>query len=105
MAPTTLIMAILAVAFFPASWGYFWTIGLPKRRIANAQFLVMASVVGLMLLTLVLAIVRVQIVWLSWVLLATAILLLMAAMRLCRRALTAVRARDRARAEHMARGL
>ncbi len=102
MVPTSLILVILTASFFPAAWGYFWN--WPKRRMANAYFLVLGSVAALMLFTLVLAIVGVQIAWLSWVLLATAILLLIAAIRLLRTALAVVRARDRALAERMARG-
>jgi hypothetical protein len=102
MVPTTLILVILTFTFFPAAWGYFWN--WPKRRIANVYFLVLGSVAALMLFTVVLAIVGVQIVWLSWVLLVTVILLLIAAIRLFRRSLAVVRARDREIAERRARG-
>ena len=102
MVPNSLILVILTVAYIPAAWGYFWN--WPKRRVANVYFLVLGGVAAVMLVTVIMAIVGVQLVWLSWILLATAIILLIAAIRLFRTALAAVRARDRAVAERMAKG-
>jgi hypothetical protein len=102
MVPTSLIMVILAAAFFSSSFNYFCRF--PHRRIVNMHSLLMSGTGVVMVFTVTLAIVGVQIVWLSWVLLATAIGWFIASMRLFRTALAAIRARDRALAERLARG-
>jgi len=102
MVPTSLIALILLVAFGLGWISHF--VAWPKRRFLNPYFLILAGAAALMLFTLVLAIVGVEIVWLSWVLLATAILWVAASISEFRTALAAARARDRAADEHRARG-
>jgi hypothetical protein len=70
----------------------------------NVYFLVLGSVAGLMIITIVQAVTSAHIVWLSWVVLVGGILLLIAAIRLFRIGLAKVRARDRAIADRMAKG-
>jgi hypothetical protein len=102
MIPTSLILTVLLIAFFPAVIGYLtcW----PKRRLVNPFFAVLAGVVALMLVVLILALFEVRIVWLSWVFLVTAILLVPISMTMCRRGLAISRGRERLFAERRARG-
>jgi len=102
MVPTPLIMLVLLVAFWPSAIAYLncW----PKRRLVNPFFAVLASDAALMLVTLVLAVAGVQIVWLSWALLAAAILLVPKAVSMYRRGRTIARQKEREVAERRARG-
>ncbi len=100
MVPTSVILVVLTVSYFPAAWGYFWN--WPKRRLMNVYFLVLGSVAAVMLFTILLVVIGEQAVWLSWLLLAIAFGLLAAAIRLFRKALAGVRAHDRALAAKMA---
>ncbi len=100
MVPTSVILVVLTVSYFPAAWGYFWS--WPKRRIMNVYFLVLGGVAAVMLFTILLVIVGIQAVWVSWLLLAIAFGLFAAAIRLFRKALASIRARDRALAASMA---
>ena len=90
MVPTTLIVLILLVI---------------EPVLALMLAVVLGSVyIVIYLVTLVLAVVDVRIVWLSWVLLAIAILSLVGSIPLWQRAAAAKRARERRIAEHRARG-
>lgn len=102
MVPTSLIMVIMTAAFFSSSFNYF--LRFPHRRIANPHSLLMIGAGAVMIFTVVLAIVSAHIVWLSWVLLATAIVWLIGTVRLLRTAIAVRRARDRELAARMARG-
>ena len=102
MVPTTLIVLILLAAFMPSASAFFLRI--PHNRLLGGPTLLMVAVAALMLFTLVLAVVDVRIVWLSWVLLAIAILSLVGSIPLWQRAAAAKRARERQRDERRARG-
>jgi len=102
MVPNSLILVVLLVACGVSYLSYFLFI--PKRVIMSVKFLMMGGAVGLMIFTVVLAIIDVQIVWLSWVLLATAILWLAASIPQFRNSLAESRARERLMNEHRARG-
>jgi hypothetical protein len=102
MVPTPLIVLILVIAFLPAAIAYL--VGWPARRLMNPLFAVLAIEVGLMLVVLTLAITRVQIVWLSWVFLAAAMLSVPMSLTMYRRAQIAARTREREIAERRARG-
>ena len=102
MVPTPLIMLVLLVAFWPSAIAYLncW----PKRRLANPFFAALAGNATLMLVALILDVVGVQIVWLSWVLLAAAILLVPRSLTLYRQARLISRQKEREVAERRARG-
>jgi hypothetical protein len=102
MVPTPIIMLVLLVAFGPSAVAYLncW----PKRRLVNPFFAVLAGDVALMLVALILAIVGVQIVWLSWVLLAAAILLVPKSVSMYRRGLAISRQKQREVTERRMRG-
>ena len=102
MVPTPLIGLVLLIAFIPAAIAYL--VGWPKRRLVTPFFAVLASNAGLMLVVLILAVIGVQIVWLSWVFLAAAILLVPVSVTMYRRAQIVARARERQIAERRARG-
>jgi hypothetical protein len=102
MVPTSLILALLVVAFFPATFAYFFA--WPRRRIVNEYFAVLGGCGAFMMITLALRVVSVQLVWLSWVLLVTAVLLAIASIPLLRKALALLAARERATAERRAKG-
>jgi fatty acid desaturase len=102
MVPTPIIMLILLVAWGPSGFSYLFS--WPKRRLMNPYFAVLAASVGLMLFTLILAIFSVEIVWLSWVLLASAILLVFRSIVMLRRSLAVMRENDRQIAERRMRG-
>jgi hypothetical protein len=102
MVPTPLILAGLLIAFFPSTFAYLF--GWPKRRIANPYFAVLGTIAALMLFTIILAIFDVQVVWLSWVLLAIAILMFERSITMLRRARASMRAHERRIVEHRARG-
>jgi hypothetical protein len=70
----------------------------------NPYFAVLGGSVGLMVFTLALAILDVRIVWLSWVLLASGILLIGRSIVMLRRSLAVVRERDREIAQRRMRG-
>jgi hypothetical protein len=94
MVPTSLILTILVVAFFPATFAYFFA--WPERRIANIYFPIMAAPGLLMLLSIGLVVLRIEVVWLSWVLLATAIFCAITAICMLRPGLALLHARERA---------
>jgi hypothetical protein len=102
MVPTPIIMLVLLVAFGPGAVAYLccW----PKRRLANPFFAVLAGDVALMLVTLMLEVVDVQFVWLSWVLLAAAILMVPLSVTMCRRGLAISRQKQREVTERRMRG-
>jgi len=102
MVPNPLILTILLIAFFPSAFAYLncW----PKRRLVNPFFAVLASDAALMLFVIILAIADVQIVWLSWVLLAGAIILVPSAVTMYRRASAIRRQNEQGIAERRARG-
>jgi hypothetical protein len=102
MVPNSLIMVLLVLAFFPATFSYLF--GWPKRRLVNPYFAVLAGSAALMLFVVILAIFDLHIVWLSWVLLACAILSVARSIIMLRRGLAVVREHERASAEHRARG-
>jgi hypothetical protein len=102
MIPTSLNVLVLFAAFMPSASAFFLRI--PHRRLLNGNSVMMVAVAALMLFTLVLAVFDVRIVWLSWVLLAIAILSLVGSIPLWQRAAAAKRARERQIAEHRARG-
>jgi type IV secretory pathway TrbD component len=102
MVPTSLIITVLLVAFLIAWFAYFMQI--PERLILSRKFLLMGGPAAVMLFTVILAIIDVQVVWLSWVLLGTAILWLAASIPQFRSSLAASRARERLMNEHRARG-
>ena len=95
-------MTVLLIAFIPSAIAYLtcW----PKRRLVNPFFAVLAGNASLMLVALLLSVVGVQIVWLSWALLAAAILLVPKAVTMYRRAGLISRQKDREVAERRARG-
>jgi len=94
MVPTSLILTILVVAFFPATFAFFFAA--PERRIVNFFFPMMVAPGILMLFSIALVILRIEIVWLSWVLLATAIFCAITCICLVRPALARMRDRERA---------
>jgi|HubBroStandDraft_1064217.scaffolds.fasta_scaffold1474048_1 hypothetical protein len=102
MVPTPLILTVLLIAFFPSVIAYL--VSWPKRRLVNPFFVVLACDVTLMLVAVIPAIFEVRIVWLSWVVLASAILLVPRSMTMYRRARTIERAREREITERRARG-
>jgi hypothetical protein len=102
MVPTPLIMLILLIAFVPSTFSYLF--GWPKRRILNPYFAVMWSIGTLMVVAVALAVFDVHIVWLSWVLLALALLMVERSMTMLRRARAATREYDRKQTERRARG-
>ena len=102
MVPTTLILTVLLIAWAPSGFSYLFS--WPKRRLVNPYFAVLGGTVGLMLFTLILAIFDVRIVWLSWVLLASGILLVGRSIVMLRRSLAVVRERDREIAQRRMRG-
>jgi hypothetical protein len=102
MVPTPIIMLVLLIALPPTGFGYLFT--WPKRRLVNPYFAVLGTGAGLMLFTLALAIFSVQIVWLSWVLLACGFLLIARSIVLLRRAKAIMREHDRELAQRRMRG-
>jgi hypothetical protein len=103
MVPTPLIMLVLTAAFFPGAVAYL--VSWPARRLANQYFALLAGISGLMMFVLNLSIFGVHILWLSWVMLAIAIVLIPCSVKLLRKGHAAMRARDRAIAEdRMRRG-
>jgi hypothetical protein len=102
MVPTALIVLILVVAFFIGWYSYFAAI--PKRLLLSRKFLMMFGPAAIMLFTLGLAVADVRIIWLSWVLLVIAIILVAAEVPDCRASMAAGRAREREIAERRARG-
>jgi hypothetical protein len=102
MVPTTLILTVLLIAWAPSGFSYLFS--WPKRRLVNPYFAVLGGSVGLMVFTLALAILDVRIVWLSWVLLASGILLVGRSIVMLRRSLAVVRERDREIAQRRMRG-
>jgi len=102
MVPTSPIVLILLFAFVPSASGFFLRV--PNNRLLGAPTLLMVAVAAVMLFTLYLAIISMQIVWLSWALLGTAILLFAVSIPVWRRSRASKRARDRQVAERRARG-
>jgi len=102
MVPSSLTLIILVVGFFPASFAYLFS--WPKRRLMNPYFAVLAAIGGLMLFTLITNILRIQIIWLSWVLLVAGLFLVPSSMKLLQVSREGVRERDRQNAERRARG-
>jgi hypothetical protein len=102
MIPTSPIVLILLFAFTVSASAFFLRV--PHERFVNGISVMMFGVAAVMLFTLFLAIIDARIVWLSWVLLAVAILLLVGAIPLWRKAMAASRARVRQIAERRARG-
>ncbi len=102
MVPSSLILIVLVVAFFPGAFSYMLSV--PKRRIVNPYFAVVAVDLALMFVTVGVGISDVQIVWLSWVLLAGAILVIPPSVTMYRRARAIVRAREHEQAQRRARG-
>ncbi len=104
MVPNPLIMLVLLVAFGIGWTGYFLGIGSTPRLLLSSRFLFLGAPAAIMLLTLILAVADVRLVWLSWVLLATAILLVVAAVPQYRKSQASRRARDREITERRAKG-
>jgi|HubBroStandDraft_1064217.scaffolds.fasta_scaffold764698_2 hypothetical protein len=104
MVPNALIMLVLMVAFGIGWTGYFLSIGSSKRLLLSNRFLSMGAPAAIMLLTVILAVVDVRLVWLSWVLLAIAILLIVAAVPQYRKARAMSKAHAREITERRARG-
>jgi hypothetical protein len=102
MVPTPLILTVLLIAWAPSGFSYLFS--WPKRRLVNPYFAVLGGSVGLMVFTLALAILDVRIVWLSWVLLASGILLVGRSIVMLRRSLAVVRECDREIAQRRMRG-
>jgi hypothetical protein len=102
MVPTPLILTVLLIAWAPSGFSYLFS--WPKRRLVNPYFAVLGGSVGLMVFTLALAILDVRIVWLSWALLASGILLVGRSIVMLRRSLAVVRERDREIAQRRMRG-
>ncbi len=102
MVPFSLILIVLLAASGVSYMNYFLSI--PKRPMMNRKFLMMAGAAVLMLFTIIVAILDVQVVWLSWGLLAVAIFWLAALIPQCRASLAANRARERELNERRARG-
>ena len=97
-----LILTVLLIAWAPSGFSYLFS--WPKRRLVNPYFAVLGGSVGLMVFTLALAIFGVRIAWLSWVLLASGILLVGRSIVMLRRALAVMRDRDRQLTERRMRG-
>jgi hypothetical protein len=102
MVPTSLILAILVFGFLPGTFAYLF--GAPKRRIVNEYFIGMGGCGAFMIFTIALPILGVHVVWLSWVQLMIAILLVSASVLLLRKGWALSAARDRATAERRAKG-
>jgi len=102
MVPNSLILIVLLVAWAPSGFSYLFS--WPKRRLVNPYFAVLAGSAALMVLTLILAVLGDQIVWLSWVLLVSGIVLIVLSIVMLRRALAVMREHDRQVAERRARG-
>jgi hypothetical protein len=82
MVPTSLILVPLTAALLISAFAYFaaW----PERRLANVYFVAAAGAAGLMIWTLVMSVLEEEVVWLSWTLLALAILWVIASIFLLR---------------------
>jgi len=102
MVPSDLIVPILLVAFCPSASAFFLRV--PNNRLLGAPTLLMVGIAAVMLFTLFLAITSAEIVWVSWVLLATAILLLGLSIPAWRNARATRRAVENRIAERRARG-
>ena len=102
MVPTPLIMLVLLIAFVPSTFSYLS--GWPKRRIINPYFALIGSIGVLMFVAVGLAVFDVHIVWLSWVLLALALLMVERSMTMLRRGRALLRANEREHTERRARG-
>ena len=102
MVPTPLILIVLLIAFFPGTFSYVFA--WPKRRLVNPYFPVVGGIGALMIFTVTLAIFDVQIIWLSWVLLASSTLMVVRSVVLLRKALAAARAHERRDAARRAQG-
>jgi 4-amino-4-deoxy-L-arabinose transferase-like glycosyltransferase len=93
MVPTSLIIPILLVAFITSSWCYFFRN--PEKRVMSVYFLMMGGSVGLILLTLGLEIFALNPAWLSWLLLLSSIVWVIASVRLLRQVVAEGRAKAR----------
>jgi len=102
MVPTALIEMVLLVAFAPSASGFFMRV--PNNRLLGAPTLLMLAVAAVMFYTLFLVIASAQVAWLSWVLLAIAILLLSLSIPAWRHSRVIKRAHDKMIAERRARG-
>jgi hypothetical protein len=102
MVPVSLTMTILFVGFFLSTFAFFFS--MPHRPLMDRYGTTMVGTGAVMVLTVTLAIIPVTLVWLSWVMLAIAIASLVLSIQLLRAARVIVRARDRAYAEHIAKG-
>jgi hypothetical protein len=103
MVPTSLILIVLLIAFFPGTFSYLFA--WPKRRLVNPYFPVVGGIGALMIFTIILAISDVQIIWVSWVLLATSTLMAVLSVVMLRKALAVARAHERREAARRARGV
>jgi hypothetical protein len=101
MVPTSLIFPIFLVAFALSAFAYF--LNLPKRPLHSVKFVMMGGGGALMVLVVALAIIPVEIVWLSWLLLGIAIVWLLVAIQVLRVTLAESRVRERRDAEERAR--
>ena len=102
MIPTSLIMVLLVIGFFSSSFAFFFTMA--HDPLFDRYTIAMLGTGAVMILAVVLAVIPVQLVWLSWVLLVTAIGSLVVAIRLLRTSLVIMRAREREHAARMAKG-
>jgi hypothetical protein len=102
MIPTSVIMAILAVTFPLMSFCFFFRF--PHLRVLNLYSMMMIGTVAVMIFTIALAVFAVHVVWLSWVQLAIAISLFITGIRQMRMAREVAREKQRAEAEHRAKG-
>jgi cation transport ATPase len=102
MVSSDLIVPILLVAFFPSASAFFLRV--PNNRLLGAPTLLMIGIAAVMLFTLFLAIASVQIVWVSWALLAIALLLLGMAIPAWKSARATKKAAENRIAERRARG-
>jgi ABC-type Fe3+-siderophore transport system permease subunit len=102
MIPTSLIMVLLVVGFFSSSFAFFFTMA--HNPLVDRYTITMFGTGAVMVFAVVLAIIPVQLVWLSWVLLVIAVGSLVIAIRLLRTSLVIMRARERELAARMAKG-
>jgi len=100
MIPGSLILLILSVAFVSGAAGFFLRI--PHVRLLNWSSVLMGVVAALMFVTILLPLFDVEIVWLSWVLLVIAIMLVGVSIPMLRWAMLIKTARERANAQRRA---
>jgi hypothetical protein len=102
MIPTSLIMVLLVAGFFSSSFAFFFS--MPHHPLVDHYTITMFGTGVVMVLAVVLAIIPVELVWLSWVLLVFAIGSLVVAIRFLRTSLVIMRARERENAQRLAKG-